>query len=126
MPLSTREAADALNTTPKLLRQFLRQDDTFGGVGSGARYSIEEANVPALKARFTKWAEGKTNVWPIDKAADTDGDPGLPAAILRRRDKASRELIAKRAEERVNRLEALLREKGLHISQIKVRETFRD
>lgn len=118
--LSTREAAEYLQTTPKTLRQFLRADDTFEAVGSGSRYGIEQHDLPRLKKRFDAWASKKKGVWAIDaNAADNEGQPGLPASILGRRDRATRELVAKRAEERVDRLEALLKSKGLHISQMK-------
>jgi hypothetical protein len=123
--LSTRDTADRLSTTPKILRQFLRQDDTFGGVGSGARYGIEEKDIPRLKARFEAWGQGRKNVWPVKKDSDTDGSPGLPTSVLRARDRRTREMVARQAEERVNRLEAMLRERGLHISQMRERDTFR-
>lgn len=117
MSLSTREVAAELNTTPKVLRQFLRQDDTFGGVGSGACYVFTRKNLPRLKKRFEAW-KGNRALTTTTKL-DHDGQPGLPVEVLGRNDQKTRDMIRKQAEERVDRLEAMLKERGLHISQMK-------
>ena len=113
--MTTREVAEALSTTPKVLRQFLRQDVTFGSVGSGSRYTFEERDLPRLRKHFDEWAKTRTT---SRRRADDDGQPGLPASILQRRDKATREQVRRQAEERIDRLEAMLKERGLHISQM--------
>lgn len=120
--LTTREAAEAIGTTAKTLRAFLRQDDTFGGVGSGAKYAIKDADLPVLKKRFTDWAG--TRKAPRVEVQDVD-TPGLPASVLYRNDRATRAAVQAQAEARVDRLEALLKERGLHISQMRERESFR-
>lgn len=115
--LSTREVAAELGTSPKVLRQFLRQDDTFGGVGSGARYAFTSKDLPRLKKRFAAW-QGNRALTTTTKV-DHDGQPGLPLDVLGRKDERTRAMIKKQAEERVDRLEKMLKERGLHISQTK-------
>ena len=117
MSMSTREAATELGTTPKVLRQFLRQDDTFGGVGSGARYIFNRNDLPRLKKRFAEWQGGRA-LSTVTKL-DHDGSPGLSVDVLRRKDEKTRAMIKAQAEARVDRLEAMLMERGLHISQSK-------
>lgn len=114
--LTTRDAAAAIETTPKILRQFLRQDETFGSVGSGSRYTFDTKDLPVLKKRFDAWAGARavTN----RRAADDDGQPGLPTSVLYRRDKMTQAQVRRQAEERVDRLEAMLKSRGLHISQM--------
>lgn len=113
--LTTREAADELGTTPKVLRQFLRQDD-LGGVGSGARYEIKVKHLSALRRRFEAWVGDRALVTRV--AMDTDGLPGLPVSILTSRSRATDAMVSHLSRERVDRLEAALRERGLHISQM--------
>lgn len=55
--LTTREVADKIGTDPKTLRVFLRA--TSQGVGSGSRYAFTAKDVPALKAKFTKWTKDR-------------------------------------------------------------------
>lgn len=116
MNLSTREVAAELSTSPKVLRQFLRQDDTFGGVGSGARYAFTRRDLPRLKKRFEDW---KGNRAFTTTSKDHEGQPGLPVDVLRRNDRETRAIVRAQAEARVDRLEAMLKERGLHISQHK-------
>lgn len=119
MSMSTRDVAAELGIAPKVLRQFLRQDETFGGVGSGSRYEFDPKDLPRLKKRFEAW-KGDRALSTVTKL-DHDGQLGLPVEVLRRKDANTRELIRRRAEERVDRLEAMLKERGLHISQQKER-----
>ncbi|MDO3106508.1 hypothetical protein [Mycobacteroides abscessus] len=53
--LSTKDVAEKIGTNAKTLRVFLRASSDYQAVGSGARYSFTPKDVPALKARFTKW-----------------------------------------------------------------------
>lgn len=113
--LSTREVAERLNTSPKVVRQFFRADDTFGGVGSGARYAVNEKDMPRLAKRFEVWSEGKA----VTTTNEVPDRPGLPVArlsgTLTTSQRAERDRLTR---ERVDRLEASLKERGLHISQM--------
>lgn len=51
-----------------------------------------------------------------------DGDPGLPVSILLRTDRATQRLIERRAQERVEKLEQMLRVHGLCVSQMSARQ----
>lgn len=54
--MDTTEVAEALGTSPRLLRQFLRSDySTFAAVGSGARYDFTDKDMPTLERRFSEW-----------------------------------------------------------------------
>lgn len=55
--LSSREVAEALNTTPRELRVFLRASDDYTAVGAGSRYVFATADIAALKTRFAAWGK---------------------------------------------------------------------
>jgi len=71
--MTTAQVAEALDTDPRTLRKFLR-DDMGGGkavVGKGARYELpgDKRSLNALAKRFTKW----------DEARKADQAPEAPA-----------------------------------------------
>lgn len=49
---------------------------------------------------------------------DPDGNAGLPVSVLNARDRATRRLIERHAKKRHERLEALLRARRLHVTQM--------
>jgi predicted transcriptional regulator len=54
--LTTAEVAEALETTPRTLRKFLRSDaNKIAPVGKGHRYSIAAGQVRTLRSQFAKW-----------------------------------------------------------------------
>jgi hypothetical protein len=53
--VTTKDAAQACETTPRLLRQFLRASNDYQAVGSGGRYSFKPTELAALKKRFSTW-----------------------------------------------------------------------
>lgn len=126
---SAKEAAAELGTDGRTLRRFLRTPDSgFVPVGSGGSYSFSTGDMPKLRAAFAKW-----NTRPTRSAAKpaTEGRviiedrPGLPSHVIHSRTRTDREAVAKLSQERVDRLEAALKANGLHISQMRDRETFR-
>lgn len=130
--MNTSQAADKLETDARTLRRFLRQDATYRNAGSGGRYEFTDRDVPKLKERFNKWREGaaaktvsrETSSTPKvrkSRVKDNTGDV-VSVRALNSRDPKVRAMIRARAEERVDRLEASLRERGLHISQMRERE----
>lgn len=59
--MDSRAVADALGTTPKLLRQFIRaaakaNKIDVDPVGSGARYTFTADQVDALRCEFAAWS----------------------------------------------------------------------
>jgi hypothetical protein len=123
---SASEAATELGTDGRTLRRFLRTADSgFTPVGSGGSYSFSTGDMPKLKSAFEKWNTRPTRT--VNKK-NTEGGvviedrPGLSATVIHSRLRTDREAVAKLSRERVDRLEAALRSKGLHISQMKDRE----
>lgn len=75
--MNTSEAANAIGTTPRTLRQFLRSpSSTFKAVGSGSRYDFKESELPTLTKRFAEWSgTGKPKAEPrrVTRATVLDG-----------------------------------------------------
>lgn len=54
--MDTKEVAEHLGTTPRVLRQFLRSHhSSFVPVGSGARYEFTDREMPTIQKRFAEW-----------------------------------------------------------------------
>lgn len=64
--MTTADLATALDTTPRTLRKFLRDDAK--GVGKGSRYAIEKREVRSLAKRFAAWDEAR------NAKANSEGD----------------------------------------------------
>ena len=68
--IPTKAAAEACDTTPRVLRQFLRASKDYEAVGSGGRYAFTEDDLPELKTRFATWlAEREAAQAAKEKAA---------------------------------------------------------
>jgi CO/xanthine dehydrogenase Mo-binding subunit len=65
--LTTAEVAEALETTPRELRKFLRSNEGPGKVGKGARYALpgSKREIDKMRKQFAIWAEAR-------KAAESD------------------------------------------------------
>lgn len=115
--LSTRQVAEQLGCTPKVVRQFFRSDDSIANVGSGARYTVDVKDMARIKRRFNEWMGDRALANREDEQPDR---PGIPVARLSgkltSKQRAERDRLTK---ERVDRLEASLRARGLHVSQMK-------
>lgn len=130
--MNTAAVADALSTTPKTLRRFLRADPTFTNAGSGGRYEFTEADIPGLKKRFGIWAGTRVTRTPVGVESTPrvrdGGNDDIPATEIRRIIRAcgaDRAEIRRLAAERVDRLEESLKARGLHISQPQVAKTYK-
>ena len=57
--ITTAELAEALETTPRELRKFLRHEGS--GVGKGARYALPgtKREINALAKKFAAWDEAR-------------------------------------------------------------------
>lgn len=75
-PVSTREAAEAIGTTPKELRVFLRASDDYKACGAGSRYVFTAADLGPMGARFVAWTRARA----AKKDTATTPDPA-PAAV---------------------------------------------
>lgn len=130
--MDTGEVAEAVGTTPRILRQFLRSRmSTFVSVGSGSRYEFDDRDLPTILARFTEWSKAgkpkamvpaikrrKPSKAVVQRARDKalwqeEGDVKLEDI----RDPQVRRRVKQAAREAEQRLELLLMSKGMHISQ---------
>lgn len=110
----TSDAAKLIGIKPKALRSFLRTHRS--GVGSGSRYEFSYDEVQELGKAF--W-EAQREAAPIKVSSAWLGDggrTGLPQEWLQDPEKAA-VFVAERAE-RVERLNARLREVGLDVPQM--------
>jgi hypothetical protein len=131
--MDTRAVADQLGTDPKTLRRFLRSSaSSVTPVGSGGRYAFTNDQLPTMRREFDGWTASqadkpvavtssrktspKTKRTQADRDAEVwaeEGDVVMPDIRI----PAVRRAVRMAAAARVERLEALLRERGLHISQ---------
>jgi hypothetical protein len=121
--MDVKRAAEALDTDPKRLRQFLRSDAKYKSPGAGGRYDLSGFSVDELREAYDLWAKVSTprtaRVEPetTDDADEHDESPPLPVG-------ASRDEVRAHAAQRVARLEEKLRANGLHLSQLKDRASW--
>jgi hypothetical protein len=80
--IATKAAAEACDTTPRVLRQFLRASKDYEAVGSGGRYAFTENDLPELKTRFAAWlAEREAARAAREKAAaEAKEKPATPVS----------------------------------------------
>lgn len=76
---SSIEAAALIGTTPRLLRRFLRANESWNAVGIGGRYMFTDSEVKSLNIQFHKWHKSKPakvtdDVDPLDYL---DQDKGI-------------------------------------------------
>jgi hypothetical protein len=139
--LTSRQVASELGTESKILRRFLRADPTYNNPGSGGRYTFVATDLPTLRKRFQKWAEGQTTAPKATSVTTPDEAVVTPPKSTRggKRVKSDTpkewpeaELVydgppiptrlsdkdRARANRRIDRLEARLKAAGLHISQM--------
>lgn len=123
--VNTREVAEQFETTPKVLRQFLRADENYANAGSGGTYDFKKAELKVMRKRFDAWLtekEKNTVTRRPRKTTYKKGDsPGLDPAILLDNSPAARAAKRKIAEERVDNLEMMLKSRNNHISQMRER-----
>lgn len=59
MRYSSTEAAEEIGTTPRLLRRFLRSNDSWKNATQAGRYEFTESEVVSLKKQFDRWQSGR-------------------------------------------------------------------
>lgn len=57
---SSTEAAAEIGTTPRLLRRFLRSNDSWKNATQAGRYSFDESELASLTKQFNKWHGGRS------------------------------------------------------------------
>lgn len=110
------EAAIELGTDPKTLRRLLRNSPDWTAPGSGGSWVFTTADLPKLKI-LVNGHQSKPRGGAKGKSAIDDA-PGLPARLVRSRDPKDIAAVRKHTQDRVERLEAALKARGLHISQM--------
>jgi hypothetical protein len=109
---SSIEAAAEIGTTPRLLRRFLRQNDSWVNATQAGRYSFTESEMQSLKKQFKQW-QGTRSTRParISTRQETelsylDQDKGITVEDMLRlqRDPKLRAQVRARRAERHRRL----------------------
>lgn len=70
--ITTAEVAEAIGTTPRELRKFLRSDEGPGKVGKGARYALpaDARSLKSLAKKFAKWDEARKTAETPDESTE--------------------------------------------------------
>lgn len=125
---TSAQAAAHVGTTPKSLRAMLRATPGWNNPGSAGRYVFAESDLPALERAFRDWSSSHrapvakpVPVVPAttvpktprprvtDEPAELEWPHPIPAQLV-----GAARLDA---EARIDRLEMLLKSRGLHVSQ---------
>lgn len=70
------EAAAAIGTTPRALRRFLRDNDSWRNAGIGGRYMFTDEELKSLNIQFHKWNKTKPAKVKTEPVEDLDS-PGI-------------------------------------------------
>lgn len=113
---SSIEAAAQIGTTPRLLRRFLRDNDSWRNAGIGGRYMFTESEVKSLNVQFHAWRGERPVKQVQDPLEYLDQDPGITVEQmleLPNNPKLKAEVLQHRYE-RQRRLDERLRTCGIH------------
>jgi hypothetical protein len=116
--MDVKSAAAAVGVNPKRLRAFLRSNAAkYCPPGAGGRYDLSSFTADELRSDYEAWRSAftpriaRTDTLADDCDDDTGDDDTLPLG-------APRDAVRAQARARVERLEQLLRAKGLHLAQM--------
>lgn len=123
MIYSSIEAAAAIGTTPRALRRFLRDNDSYKNAGIGGRYVFTEAQVKSLNIQFHKWNKSKPAKIKQEPIEDLDS-PGISVEEMLEMPKNPklRADVLKMRAERYARLNERMRQVGVGTKPIHVEE----
>lgn len=76
--LTSREVADAIGTTPRQLRVFLRASEHYTNAGAGSRYEFTSSDVGPMKTRFEAWTKQKAEEKARREAVQASADEQEP------------------------------------------------
>lgn len=123
---SSLDAAAEIGTTPRMLRRFLRGNDSWKNATYSGRYSFTESEMKSLKLQFEKWSGSKSKPRATqgveNELTHLDEDQGITVEQMHEMAtnvQLRKEVKAKRAE-RYRKLEARISELRLrdnHVSQ---------
>jgi len=117
---SSMDAAAELGTTPRLLRRFIRQNDSWNNATHAGRYSFSEADMKSLKVQFEKWQGTRSSRRPTSKVEaeelfHLDEDKGIEVKDMHRMkvDPIFRREVLARRQERFRKLNQRIAEVGI-------------
>ena len=122
---SSIEAAAEIGTTPRLLRRFLRANDSWVNATQAGRYSFTESEMQSLKKQFNHW-QGTRSTRPTrtsqrqeTELSYLDQDKGISVDDMLRvkKDPALRRQVLARRQERHRRLQERLSQMNFQKSQ---------
>lgn len=115
------DAAEELGTTARLLRRFIRQNDSWKNATHAGRYSFSEAEMKSLKVQFEKWQGTRSSRRPTSKVEaeelfHLDEDKGIEVSDMHRMkvDPHFRREVLARRQERFRKLNNRIAEVGIH------------
>lgn len=119
---SSQDAAEFIGTTPRLLRRFIRQNDSWKNATHAGRYEFTQSEMESLKKQFDHWQntrnrrsstprEGGITFAGEDATLQyLDSDPGVTLEYFWKAQKSptlKKELEAKRARRNSKLLERM-------------------
>lgn len=120
---SSMDAAAELGTTPRLLRRFIRQNDSWKNATHAGRYSFTESEMKSLKIQFNNWQGTRSSRKPTSKVEaeelfHLDEDKGIAVEDMgrMRTDPQFRRDVLERRKNRFRKLESRIAEVGLRKS----------
>lgn len=76
--LTTKQVADAIGTTPRELRVFLRASSDYQAVGAGKRYAFDTKDIGPMKTRFDVWRKARDEAKAAAKLVATKQESPAP------------------------------------------------
>lgn len=116
---SSAEAAAELDVHPRVLRRFIRSNDSWKNATHAGRYSFSESEMKSLKVQFPKWQSNRiprrSTTQAVEEIAELDLDPGInPEDMTRMKtDPAFRREVLERRRIRNEKLRARISQLGL-------------
>lgn len=117
---SSAEAAAELNVAPRVLRRFIRSNDSWKNATHAGRYSFSQAEMNSLKIQFPKWQSGRSIrrslTEDVEEIKELDIDPGIrPEDMARMKtDYRFRNEVLERRRQRSARLQTRINQVGLY------------
>lgn len=115
------DAAEEIGTTPRLLRRFIRENDSWKNATHAGRYSFTPSELESLKKQFQAW-QGTRSTRRTSSRVEAeelfhlDEDKGIRVEDMMRmqRDPFLRKMVHQKREERRKKLNERIKEVGLN------------
>lgn len=115
------DAAAEIGTTPRLLRRFIRENDSWKNATHAGRYSFTEGEFLSLKKQFNAWQSTRsvrrsTPRVEAEELFHLDEDKGIRVEDMMRmpRDPFLRKMVHNKREARWKKLNERIKEVGLN------------